>query len=213
MKVDAVIRQRFNELDEEVEKVWRGPPGNKNVDYEAWAKWTTSVLSLLGSSFGTASPHYQNLRTICDKFNFQSYQIEGAVGILRAARRDYESGYLFQLEARVSGEIFGDFVTLAKRSLDEDQKDVAAVLASAALEDALKRYATANGIDVDRKSMQDIVGALKAKGLVGGAQKALLDAMPKIRDYAMHANWAKITPADVSSVIGFVERFLLDHFG
>lgn len=213
MKVDALIRQRFKELDEEVEQVWRGPPGNMNVDYQAWGKWTTSVLSLLESSFGTKSPHHQNLRTICDKFNFQSYQIEGAVGIFRAARRDYESGYLFHLEARLSGEIFGDFVTLAKRCLVEDQKDVAAVLASAALEDALKRYATANKIDVEGKTMQDIVGALKAEGLVGGAQKTLLDTMPKIRDYAMHANWAKITPADVGSVIGFVENFLLTHFG
>jgi len=53
---------------------------------------------------------------------------------------------------------------------------------------------------------------LKSKGLIGGAQKSLLDSMPKIRDYAMHANWNKITDADVSSVIGFVEQFLLSNF-
>jgi len=56
------------------------------------------------------------------------------------------------------------------------------------------------------------VNALKSKGLVSGAQKSLLDTMPKIRDYAMHANWDKITAEDVSSVIGFVEQFLLSHF-
>jgi hypothetical protein len=60
--------------------------------------------------------------------------------------------------------------------------------------------------------MQDVVNALKSKGLIGGAQKTLLDAMPKIRDYAMHANWAKIRPEDVNSVIGFVEQFLVIHF-
>ena len=54
--------------------------------------------------------------------------------------------------------------------------------------------------------------ALKAKGLVSGAHKSLLDTMPKIRDYAMHANWTKITEPDVSSVIGFVEQFLLSKF-
>jgi hypothetical protein len=33
--------------------------------------------------------------------------------------------------------------------------------------------------------------------------------MPKIRDYAMHASWQKISAPDISSVIGFVEQFLL----
>jgi len=36
--------------------------------------------------------------------------------------------------------------------------------------------------------------------------------MPKLRDYAMHANWAKLSSADVGSIIGFVEQFLLAHF-
>jgi len=29
----------------------------------------------------------------------------------------------------------------------------------------------------------------------------------KIRDYAMHANWDKLSPEDVNSMIGFVEQF------
>ena len=60
--------------------------------------------------------------------------------------------------------------------------------------------------------MQEVVSALKSQGLVSGAQKTLLDTMPKIRDYAVHANWSKIQPEDVSSVIGFVEQFLITKF-
>ena len=29
----------------------------------------------------------------------------------------------------------------------------------------------------------------------------------------MHANWGKITKADVSGLVGFVEQFLLTSFG
>ena len=97
-------------------------------------------------------------------------------------------------------------------ALAEGAKDVAAVLACAALEDALKRLALLNNLEVSDKTMQDVVNALKAKGLVGGAQKSLLDTMPKIRDYTMHANWDKITPQDVGSVMGFVEQLLLVKF-
>ena len=69
-----------------------------------------------------------------------------------------------------------------------------------------------NAVNTDGKVMQEIVNALKAKGLVSGPQKSLLDTMPKIRDASMHADWQKITPQDVGSIIGFVEQFLISHF-
>jgi hypothetical protein len=47
---------------------------------------------------------------------------------------------------------------------------------------------------------------------VAGAQKSLLDAIPRIRNFAMHADWEKLSAPDVSSVIGFVEQFLLSKF-
>jgi hypothetical protein len=103
-------------------------------------------------------------------------------------------------------------VGLAKSALTEGYKDVAAVLASAALEDALKKYASLKELDVSNRSMQEVVSALKSKGLVLGAQKSLLDTMPKLRDYAMHANWEKLTDADVSSIIGYVEKFISTNF-
>jgi hypothetical protein len=37
-------------------------------------------------------------------------------------------------------------------------------------------------------------------------------AMPKTRNNAMHADWGKITPQDVGSVIGFVEQFFNNTF-
>ena len=116
------------------------------------------------------------------------------------------------VERTISGEVLGDFILLAKNALKSNNVYVAAVLACAALEDALKRYARANSLNVDEKPMQEVVSALKAKGLVSGASKTLLDTMPKIRDYALHANWEKISPPDVSSVIGFVEQFLQENF-
>ena len=70
-----------------------------------------------------------------------------------------------------------------------------------------------NDLDVqDDQSMVQIVAALKSKGLVGGAQKSLLEMLLKIRNYAMHANWDKISREDVGGVIGFVENFLLMLF-
>ena len=114
------------------------------------------------------------------------------------------------MERGISAEIFGDIVVLAKQALAEDNKDVAAVLASAALEDALKRHATSNGLDVDEAPMSEVISALKSKGLVSGTQ--MLPAMLQMRNHAMHARWDKFEKHNVSGLIGCVEGFLLTHF-
>jgi len=60
--------------------------------------------------------------------------------------------------------------------------------------------------------MSEVINALKSNNLVSGTKKSLLERMPKIRNLAMHAKWEKIRSEDVSAVIGYVERFLLNEF-
>jgi hypothetical protein len=213
MATDTLIVKRFAELETQLNSLAvRGSGSSASYEAASWQQWATSAQHLLRAVFGEASSHYENFKTYYDKCGGWKYEVDHLKGIFLAAKADYEGGYAFKVQALISGEIYGDFVALAKAALAEEAKDVAAVLACAALEDALKRFGLMNGLDVSDKSMQEVVNALKAEGLVGGAQKTLLDTMPKIRDYAMHANWNKITPADVGSVIGFVERFLLTKF-
>ena len=212
---NALVQKRFDELFESAKYVKISEPnslGIQNVDSSSWLKWTTNVQNLLFRVFGENSPHYKNFLSVLNHFRNYPSDFEKAKSILTASKEDYEGEYLFQLDNFIAGDILGDFVSLAKITLKEGNKDVAAVLASAALEDALKKYASKNDLEVNDKSMQEVVSALKSKGLVSGAQKSLLDTMPKLRDYAMHANWEKIKPEDVSSIIGFVEQFLLSNF-
>ncbi len=187
-------------------------PLDTDVDPAQWGQWSTSVLHLLGITFGEKSPHYNYFQKICLNFRWSGHQFAQAFGIFQAAKKDFDGGFLQSLEVGVTGEVLGDFVKLARASLNEGHKDVAAVLACAALEDALKRFASMNNLNVSDKTMDAIVGALKSAGLVQGAQKSLLDVMPRIRNHAMHADWAKISEADVGSVIGFVETFLQTKF-
>jgi hypothetical protein len=213
MSSKALITKRFAELQQGAEMVGiRSNQLGSFVHSETWQQWATSVLNLFQRAFGEDSVHFRNFSKIYNAFHGYASEFERARGVFRAARSDYLGGYTFTLETAISGEIFGDFVALAKQALRDGYKDVAAVLSCAALEDALKRYAARQGLAVGDKVMQEVISALKASQLVGGAQKTLLDTMPKIRDYAMHANWSKIQPEDVNSVIGFVEQFLITKF-
>jgi hypothetical protein len=100
-------------------------------------------------------------------------------------------------------------VRAAREAPSGGYQDVAAVLACAALEDALKRYAGVNGLEVADKSMTDVVHALKSKGLVRGPQAGLLQAFVTLRDKVFHAEWASIGIPEVDRAIGFTQDFLL----
>ena len=177
-----------------------------------WQGWATSAQSLIKAVYGTSSPHYINFSEHLSRCNGDSGCVQILKDIFSSAQEDFEGGYVFSVDLKISGEVFGDFVVLAKESLVNGYKNVAAVLATAALEDSLKRYARANEIETDDRSLTEIINALKSKGLVSGAAKSLLGSMPRLRNAALHADWEKISEPEVSSIIGFVEQFLLMNF-
>ncbi len=215
--VSELVIRRFQELEVQARGIRMGNTqgqGSK-ANPEQFYAWASSAFAAIEGSFGSNSPHCKNFQKQMDSIqnnNVWSKQFESFCGIFLGAKNDIDGGYLFDLQQAVSGELFGDFVGSAKAALEDGHYTVASVLACAALEDALKRYAIANGLNVDDQTMENVVNALKSKGLVSGAQKSLLAAMPKVRNAAMHAEWDKLTPQDAGSVIGFVEQFLLAHF-
>ena len=219
-KVEERVIRRFAELDAQGRSIQLSGHGGgegetPHAQPEQFYAWATSALNAIQGVFGKESPHTQRfeaeMKSISNNFVWDR-KLEAFRGVFQGAKSDVDGGHVFALQTSFSGEIFGDFVATAKAALAEGQHGVAAVLACAALEDSLKRYATSNGLSVDGQTMEDVVNALKSKGLVSGAQKPLLAAMPKIRNSAMHAEWSKLTPQDVGSVIGYVEQFLLTHF-
>lgn len=210
----STFSRRFAELDAASDSFsyQSSGMGGRYIQSGGWEGWATSAENLIRAVYGEAAPHYKNYRKEYADCRGSESEIKSMIAIFRSAKADFDGGYVFDVELRVSGEVFGDFIALARKSLSEGHKDVAAVLACASLEDAIKRLAGSNGLPTEGKTMVDLVNALKAAGLVSGAQKSLLDAMPRIRNMAMHAEWAKISEPDVSSVLGYVEQLLLSKF-
>ena len=180
-----------------------------SVDNGKFRGFRSASLSFLERIFGASQTYYKEFIEHVT-INWPSHN-EVGINILQAAKEEIEGGWLFTVEGQVSAEIFADFIALAKEALD-DNKDVAAVLACAALEDALKRVAIKENLDVDDKDMSEVINALKAKGVIKGAQAPIVQSYVKLRNKAFHAEWDKFDKESVSSVIGFTEQFLLSNF-
>ena len=180
----------------------------------------SGVIGILQSLYGSES---LQCKAYVDRYNlyiqnaattrFYLYEMmRSSIGTLKSIRSEMEAGLIGKLELQAQGGIFGDFILLAKTSIDEN-KDVAAVLASAALEDALKRFALQNALDVADANMEQVINALASKGLLKGPQVAIAKGHKELRQKAFHANWAKIDSTSVSSAIAFTESFILENFG
>jgi|GEM_PF-3872343 len=194
------VKLRFEQLAEQAQKIpFVRTDYSHCADQKSFYAWASSALNLIQGVFDKDSSHYERLHAEVARISnnyIDEDHLNACRGVFLGAKSDVDGEYLFNLQMSFSGEIFGDFVSAAKAALDDGNHTVAAVLACAALEDTLKRYATSKGLDVDGKMMDEVVNTLKSHGLVSGPQKSLLAAMPKIRNHAMHADWAKLTPQD-----------------
>jgi hypothetical protein len=152
-------------------------------------------------------------RNLSEKFASPTYMFMRSVsGTLRSTKKEIELGLISSIEKVVTGELFGDFISMAKSTISEGYKDVSAVLASAALEDALKKYAAIKGLNVEDKEMSKVINALKAESLLKGPQASIIGSYVQLRNKAFHAEWNKIDTPDVKSLISFTEEFILNKF-
>jgi hypothetical protein len=208
------ISKRYGVLSEAAERLDTRAMGEWNVGaMEEWHEWATNALQIVSVSFGEKSIPFQNLKKAIesDEKMGPEHAAFTARGAFRAARENFDSGFATTLEQNLSGEILGDLLILADSALEQDTKESAAVLAAAAFEDSLKKIGTLNNLDLADKELSEVVNALKAKQILRGGAAKTAEHFIKLRNFAMHANWDKITPEEVGSLIGFVRLVLSEH--
>ncbi len=207
MNIHDRLQKRFNQLREQMETI----PGEEHSEIYgvAWNHLVTSTRSLIQAAFGEKSVHFRAFERQLEKHTGKEL-INSVKGVFLAAAYDFDCD-LVDIDSEIAGEIFADFTRLASHALEEGHKDVAAVLASAALEDAMKKLAAKNGVKLPNNSgLSHIIEALKSAKIIGGT--AMLSGMPKLRNAAMHADWEAITDPEVRALIAFVDGLLGLHF-
>lgn len=122
--MNELFARRFQELEASRKLITFVREGEyEYIPDGQWQGWATSTQSLLRAVFGEAEPQYVNFAAayaVC---------LTGAYGTANSARslfhlftsakEDFEGGYVFNVDLRVSGEVFGNFVVLARKALDE----------------------------------------------------------------------------------------------
>src|SRR5574343_253534 len=115
----ALFSRRFEELSKSLAELQFHPNSGglsgSNVRTGDWMRWATSAQSLVRAVYGEDTPHYQNLVKAIASCSGYDDDVMTLRGIFLSAKDDFDGGYVFNADLRVSGEVFGDFVTLAKQ--------------------------------------------------------------------------------------------------
>ena len=217
MHLDPIVTRRFSELQTKGEAVLAakkeefkdgdGKPVYK-VPSGAFREWATNVLNLLQRTFGESSVHFKHFADHYSIFQGWLSDFDSNFGIFRAAKEDYEGGYLFNIRTLAKAEVLADAISQAKELLALKYKDPACILARVALESALKdlcvRYGVAEG------KLERMNADLTKASAYNMAKQKQITAWAEIGNKAAHGEWASYTEQDAIAMVAGVESLVAD---
>jgi hypothetical protein len=219
--VQDEIQQRFDELMEKADELNSYTPENTENyyvewhDLSTWQQWLSSAANLLR----IVAPPESYFVDECNHLMTDGKMTHGIPlrilhkmrGLVAAANTEWRRGLLRKLEYMVAAATFDDFLDHATRYHKGNKKQEASVLASAVLEDTVKKIATKHGITtsgltldplIDELVKTDVFTLVKAKRVKGAAA---------VRNHALHAEWDQFDIRDVGDLIKST-RELIEEF-
>jgi hypothetical protein len=212
MRTESLIRKRFVELGDKAKAVAdtrHQGGGSTLVDSEAFQEWATSTLGLIQRVFGEDSVHYQNFYSNYCVFRGYVYEFEDCRGIFKAAKEDYEGGYLFNVRALVKAEALVDVLDQAEIFKNANYVDTACILAGIALEIAVKDICIREGIAPGKFSSMN--EGLWKKGIYNQAMWEQLKTWYTRRNEPAHGNFGQSAHGDADDMIKGIRRFIADY--
>jgi hypothetical protein len=233
MRVNEKIIARFEELLAkwfEINSVQRIHSGNRAVlevsseygfeptrpaNLDDFYEWWVNSIHLLEKVFGRNSLHYSMFDDLCKSVvlsDDDETSFLNSHAVLKAAKNDYEKGYLFDIRTLIEAEVFDDFLEQAEYLLNQGCFIASAVITGSVLEDGLRKLCAKNGITISAKPKLDTMNTDLAKaGVYNLLKQKQITALADLRNKAAHG-LGGFTKEDVEAMIKDVRRFMEDYF-
>ena len=209
---------RLRELVEEGEAVAKlerpahgVPPFIQDRDLIRLRAWLTNVYNIIDILFGAESSQHQMLEQLAKRGVEHSYKVYPIIGIVGGALDDVEKGFLTGQEFLIAAEVLDSLLEQAKHLNETGYKDPAAVLMRVVLEDALRRLAREESIDVSQKASALNI-ELRKIDRYSQPQWRIVEACLDTGNAAAHGKFDQYDQGDVERRIEDVERFLASEF-
>lgn len=212
-----LLQKRFDELAAEFEAVkmtqHTGTSGDRRsfVDDAAYKKWNVKVTTFLAQLSEPAKEFLKSFTGAVTTYlpgDTNRDLLLRAEPSFRAAKEDFENGWLNSFPALLRAEVFDDELEQAEELLRSGYDSPAAVIGRVVLETAIKSLCTANGIPYAKliKMSEDLVKVPVYDALVH--KKVLW--LSGVGNAAAHGD-PSFKPDDVPGMLQDLRRFLEEH--
>jgi len=192
--------------------------------YEYWVSqkripefrsWLTSASNLIHFIV----PPETHIAKECDSIMADEHLKQGVpsnvlvlmLGLLKGAKDEWDHGLLGRIEYIVAGETFDDFLDYADNYLKGNKKTESSVLASAVLEDTVKKIAHKNRLSTENKTLDPLIDELVKANAFTPVKAKRVRSFAGVRNHALHAEWDKFDISDVGAMIKGI-RELIEEF-
>lgn len=219
MTTYELIKRRFHELIEEGRQIvatavrddggFPFPP-----DSSSYLRIRTGAMNLVRRSCGEDSDHYRELKRLAESKESANsgHFLDHCLGIVEAAKHDFETGLLFDLRSLIAAEVLGDFITQAEELVGAGYHVPAASLAGAVLEDTLRKLCEKHGIPLPGSTKIDRLNAdLARKNVYNKLIQKRITALADIRNNADHGHFDKFKKEDVEDMVKWIRGFAADY--
>jgi uncharacterized protein YutE (UPF0331/DUF86 family) len=219
--MNELISKRFDVLIEEGKHLETKLPRTKNGSIELmidsprvslYEAWLTSAINLVHTIAPLKSSYLQEIERIRQnenfKYGFPCLVFQQMLGLLSSAKQEWTQGLMRQIEYVIAAETFDDFLDHAANYHKGNKKTEASVLASAVLEDTVKKISRKNGVDPSGKSLDELIDELTKTEVITPVKAKRYKGYSGVRNSALHAEWDQIDIKDVGELINGVREMI-----
>ena len=135
------------------------------------------------------------------------HRLAGHLIFIRDAVKDE---LLLRIEEEIAATDFSEFLNHAKSYFEAQQKVQAAIIASAVLEDTIKKICIKYGIALQQK-LETLINALKSHSAINKTDAKRLKYYAEIRNSALHASWDEFDLAAIGDLISGTQQLIDQH--
>lgn len=216
------VSQRFAELIEEgkqvISKFVKDETGHLDLmeseDLSIFQAWISSVHNLIYVVAGKSNPLFElsnnYISQIVKGSGISPYIIRKMMGILQSAQKEWETGMLKEIEFIFAAETFDDFLDHAQLYHKSNKKIESSILASAVLEDLIKKISMKNSINPKGENLEPLINKIKNAGIFSPVKTKKVKTFAGIRNKAFHAEWDDFDIKDVGNMIKGIRELIED---
>lgn len=191
---------------------WRQFQTGAAIQNTAWRVWAAQVEAALRDLLGDDHTYVRTLNTIDSYVDHQSDDVNAVRTLLAAVITELQEGWLDKEENRIRAAVYTDLLDLAEHLLSQGQKDPAAMIAGAILEEGMRRIATTHGITLKRDDeLQSLNTRLAHAGVYNRLVQKELAPWIEVRNLADHGRFGEYQDYQVEAMLRGVPTFLAQH--